>query len=40
MNELVDQVETATMLFHDLNPSVAYPGFAESTLGFLGPGFR
>jgi hypothetical protein len=35
MDELIDQIKISTVLLVDLNPSVAYPGFAESALNFL-----
>ena len=35
MDEVIDQIETSTVLLVDLNPSIAYPGFAEGALNFL-----
>ena len=35
MDELIYQIEVSTVLLVDLNPSIAYPGFAESALNFL-----
>jgi hypothetical protein len=35
MDEMIYQVEVSTVLLVDLNPSIAYPGFAESALNFL-----
>ena len=35
MDELIYQIEVSTVLLVDLNPSIAYPRFAESALNFL-----